>query len=76
MTKVGFTDLHTIQVSPKDSAKPLTGSNCQITIDGNPVKGCTKFSFEISATGVAKATIELLANASIDGYTELSEKII
>jgi hypothetical protein len=57
--------LHKIEVKSKDPTKIMTGSNAQILIDGTPLKYATSFAFSVDALGVAKATIELIADVAI-----------
>lgn len=62
---------HKITVRKKEGAEgPMTGANTEILLDGKPLKMATGLKFEVSATSVAKVTIELLADVEIEGEVE------
>jgi hypothetical protein len=56
-------DRHTIEVRKREGAEGiLTGANTVILIDGEPLKGCTRFQIDIKAQGLAVIQIEMLAD--------------
>jgi hypothetical protein len=57
-----------IEVSQKEGANGvMTGANTLLLVDGKPLKGAQSFAFEVSAKGVAKATITLVGRFKING---------
>lgn len=67
---------HRVQLKMRDQNVPPTGGNCQVLIDGEPVKMATKVVIEAVARGIVKVSLEMLAYAEVDVIGELSTKII
>lgn len=55
-------------------SKVMTGANTVLLVDGKPLKGAQSFAFEVSAKGVAKATITLVGRFKITGKV-LTKKV-
>lgn len=45
----------------------MVGANTELLIDGKPVKGAQRVSFEVNARGVATATITLVGRFKVSG---------
>ena len=67
--------LHKIEIkkNPDKGGSVLSGSNCQILFDGEPLKGVVGFRFEISAGSVGRVFIEMMTDVHIEGEVEVSE---
>jgi hypothetical protein len=46
----------------KKKGSPTVGANCEVLIDGQPLKFVRSFKLEVDAAGIAKATIEMYGN--------------
>ena len=62
--------LHTIEIRNKTPDRCMTGGSTLITIDGKPVKGVTKVSFQVEAREPAKIILELVGDINIIGQYE------
>lgn len=66
----------TIEVSQREgSTGVMTGANTVLLVDGKPLKGAQSFAFEVSAKGVAKATITLVGRFKISAKKVLTKKV-
>lgn len=58
--------LHQIKIEQKDISKPLSPQNCLISMDGKPLIGIKKISFEADIGGTPTVKMELTANVRMD----------
>ena len=60
------TKTHKIEVRQKpDSGTVMTGANTELLLDGKPIKMVQGFKFEVQAGGVAKVTLEMIAEVGL-----------
>lgn len=60
--------LHKLTVKNKYDDQAGAGSNTEILIDGQPVKGCKSLTFKVAAGGLALVTLEFFANIDMESY--------
>lgn len=66
-----------IELRQRKGAKGImTGGNTELLIDGKPLKGATKATFEVAANGVAKMTVEVLGQMAITGRIGSFSKVV
>lgn len=51
----------------------MVGANTELLIDGKPVKGAQAVTFEVSARGIAKATITLVGRFKVSGKVQANK---
>ena len=62
---------HKILVKNRNPGTISTGMNTEVLLDGQRIKYCTFFKMEVKPKGVAKITIEFLADVEFEGEAEL-----
>lgn len=69
--------LHSFRIGPRDLAKPMSGANTVVTMDGRSLKGVTELNVNIKANGMAAVTITMLVGAvTLDGDAVLPPDFI
>lgn len=63
---------HKILVRNKNPGTISTGMNTEVFLDGKPLKGVTFIKFEVKPKGVAKVTIECIADIEFEVDLEKS----
>lgn len=53
---------HVISIKQKNPDQVLTGANCEILLDGKPLKGVTFLKLELKPNRIAKCTIEMVGS--------------
>lgn len=69
--------MHKITIRKREgvpSNRILTGATTDILLDGQPLKGCTGFKFEVEARGIAKVTISMFADVDIDTEAKITKR--
>jgi hypothetical protein len=67
---------HKFSLQPKAGATGLsTGSNMELYMDGKLMKGVSHVSIDLSARSLAKLTIEVYGNLSVDLTAKPKTKI-
>lgn len=57
-----------LEIRQRDGAEGImVGANTELLIDGKHVKGAQAVTFEVSARGIAKATITLVGRFKVSG---------
>lgn len=57
-----------IEVRQRKGAKGvMVGANTEVLLDGKPLRGATKVTFEVCARGVAKLNVEFLGRMAVSG---------
>lgn len=51
----------------EDSGGAMTGANTEILMDGKPLKGVMGIKFQVTAGGVAKVNLDMIANVAVIG---------
>jgi hypothetical protein len=66
---------HKIQIRNKEGSEEMTtkGMNCQVLLDGEPVKFCKSFKFEVEAGGMGLVTMQMYAEVEMDVVSELEK---
>lgn len=66
---------HKIQIRNREDQEDLItkGMNTQILLDGEPLKFCKSFKFEVEAGGMAKVTLEMYTTVEMDIASELEK---
>jgi hypothetical protein len=66
---------HKITVRNREGQEDLTtkGTNVQVLLDGEPLKFCKYFKFEVVAGGMARVTLEMYAAVELDIVSELEK---
>ncbi len=63
---------HKVTIRMKEGSSGfMVGANTEVLIDGEKAKYVTGVKFEVDARGVAKVTMQFLANVEIEGDVEL-----
>lgn len=66
--KVGTATAPLLEIRQRKGANGvMVGANTELLLDGVPVRGATAVTFEVSARGVAKATITLFGRFKVTG---------
>ena len=63
---------HEITLKPKDPTQLLTGANCALLLDGQPLKGVRSVEIYCEAGEVATITLQMYGNISVLGQMESS----
>ncbi len=61
------TMFHKIEIKARDPEKPISGFNCEILLDGIPLKGVKKLSFDLSIKSFGVLNLEMLSDFCIKG---------
>lgn len=67
--------MHKLTIRNKRPGKTSTGANTEILLDDKPLKGVRKIEYECEAGGVARVTLHMLADVTLEADTEESQLV-
>ena len=69
---------HKLEIRQKEGSEGImTGANTELLLDGKPLKLVQGVKFQVQANGVAKVTLDMIANVAVVGQVgELEQEYI